>query len=239
MADALSFTRATIVGAGLAGLSAAVDLRKAGIVVEISDSAAHAGGRCRSYHDPQLGLTIDNGNHLVLSGNPAVARFRAAVGATTPLAGPAHADFVFQDLTSAKRWTVRINDGAIPWWIAVPTRRVPGSRVGDYLPFAKLLSIREGRIDQRIATSGPAWSHLLEPVLLAALNTAPAESSTTLAANVLRETIAKGGRAMRPRVADPSLGAAFIDPALAWLADRGSAVSLPDRTGPRTIRPAW
>lgn len=226
MVDALSFERATIAGAGLAGLSAAVALRDAGVAVSIADSAAQAGGRCRSYHDPQLGLTIDNGNHLVLSGNPAVARFRSAVGATTPLAGPDHADFTFHDLNGARRWTVRINDGAIPWWVAVPARRVPGSRISDYLLFAKLLSNREGRIDQRIATSGPAWSHLLEPVLLAALNTAPGESSATLAANLLRETIAKGGRAMRPRVAEPSLGAAFIDPALAWLAARGSAVVL-------------
>jgi squalene-associated FAD-dependent desaturase len=222
----LNFTRATIAGAGLAGLSAAVALRKAGVAVSISDSAAQAGGRCRSYHDPQLGLTIDNGNHLVLSGNPAVERFRSAVGATTPLAGPDHADFTFHDLASAKRWTVRINDGAVPWWVATPARRVPGSRISDYLPFAKLLSNREGRIDQRVATSGRAWTHFLEPVLLAALNTAPGESSTVLAANVLRETIAKGGRAMRPRVAEPSLGAAFIDPALAWLEMQGSKVTL-------------
>lgn len=226
MADPLSFTRATIAGAGLAGLATAVALRKAGVAVSISDSAAQAGGRCRSYHDPQLGLTIDNGNHLVLSGNPAVARFRSAVGATTPLAGPDHADFTFQHLGNGKRWTVRINDGPLPWWIAAPSRRVPGSRIADYLVFAKLLSNREGRIDQRISTTGPAWSHLLEPVLLAALNTAPGESSTMLAANVLRETIARGGRAMRPRVAEPSLGAAFIDPALAWLGVRQTPVRL-------------
>jgi len=224
--DALSFTRATIAGAGLAGLSAAVALRQAGLAVSLADSAAQAGGRCRSYHDPQLGLTIDNGNHLVLSGNPAVARFRAAVGATAPLAGPDHADFTFQDLADGKRWTVRINDGALPWWVAVPGRRVPGSRLRDYLPLARLLSNREGRIDRRIAVSGPVWSRLLHPVLLAALNTDPAESSTALTANVLRETIARGGRSMRPRVAEPSLGAAFIDPALAWLEARGAPVAL-------------
>ncbi|MES2057915.1 MAG: hydroxysqualene dehydroxylase HpnE [Pseudomonadota bacterium] len=226
MADALSFTRATIAGAGLAGLCAAVTLRKAGVAVSIADSAAQAGGRCRSYHDPQLGLTIDNGNHLVLSGNPAVARFRSAVSATTPLTGPDHADFTFQDLTNSKRWAVRINDGAVPWWIAAPARRVPGSRISDYLPLAKLLSNREGRIDQRIATHGPVWSLLLEPILLAALNTAPGESSALLAANVLRETIAKGGRAMRPLIAEPSLAAAFIDPALAWLDSQKTPVTL-------------
>jgi len=222
----VSFTRATIAGAGLAGLSAAVALTEAGVAVTIGEASAQAGGRCRSYHDPQLGLTIDNGNHLVLSGNPAVARFRSQIRATAPLAGPEHADFTFQDLKTGKRWTVRINDGPIPWWIAAPSRRVPGSRVTDYLPLAKLLGTAEGRIDARIVPQGPVWSHLIEPVLLAALNTAPAEGSTRLAANVLRETVAKGGRAMRPRIAEPSLGAAFIEPALGWLGARGTAVTL-------------
>ncbi len=121
---------------------------------------------------------------------------------------------------------MRINDGPVPWWIAAPGRRVPGSGVTDYLRLARLLSGREGRIDARIATNGPVWSRLIEPVLLAALNTAPGEGSARLAAGVLRETVAKGGRAMRPRIAEPSLGAAFIDPALAWLDVRGSAVAL-------------
>ena len=75
----MTFARATIAGAGLAGLSAAVRLAEAGVRVRIADSAAQAGGRCRSYYDRQLGLTIDNGNHLVLAGNEAVARFRTTI----------------------------------------------------------------------------------------------------------------------------------------------------------------
>ena len=61
--------RARVIGAGMAGLSAAVELTRAGFAVSVSDGAAQAGGRCRSYHDPQLDRVIDNGNHLVLSGN--------------------------------------------------------------------------------------------------------------------------------------------------------------------------
>jgi len=215
-----------VVGAGLAGLSAAVALAKAGVAVQVADGAAQAGGRCRSYHDPQLGLTIDNGNHLVLSGNDAVMRFRRTVEAQGALAGPDAADFSFADLRTGERWTVRINDGPLPWWVLAPSRRVPGSRAADYLPLARLLGRRDERIDARIATSGPVWERLLEPVLLAALNTAPAESSAALAAGVLRETVARGGRAMRPRVAEPTLAAAFIDPAVDWLARHGGTLTL-------------
>jgi squalene-associated FAD-dependent desaturase len=215
----LTFTRATIAGAGLAGLSAAVHLVEAGVAVRIADSAAQAGGRCRSYHDPQLGLTIDNGNHLVLAGNAAVARFRATIGATIPLAGPDHADFAFADVASGDRWTIRINDGRVPWWVLAKDRRVPGSSTADYLRLAPLLGGGAGEtVADRITTAGPVWAKLMEPVLLAVLNTPPARGSAALTAAVLRETLLRGGRATLPRIAEPTLGAAFVDPALAWLA---------------------
>lgn len=217
----MSAPRVFIAGAGLAGLSAAVVLADAGVAVSLSDSAAQAGGRCRSYRDPALGLMIDNGNHLVLSGNPAVATYRKAIGASEPLAGADHADFAFADLASGNRWTVRINDGRLPWWTAIPGRRVPGTSLGDYLPLARLLRAGNAPVGAVIPTSGPLWERFVAPVLLAALNTEPEQASSALAGRVLRETLARGGRAMRPRIAQPTLAAAFIDPALAWLAKLG------------------
>ncbi|MDH7974705.1 FAD-dependent oxidoreductase, partial [Sphingomonas sp. AR_OL41] len=38
-----------------------------------------------------------------------------------------------------------------------------------------------------------------------------------------------GGAAMRPRIAEPTLAAAFVDPALAWLARGGASVTLGQR----------
>ena len=215
----------TIAGAGMAGLSAAVTLAKAGVAVSLADGAAQAGGRCRSYHDPQLGLTIDNGNHLVLSGNAAVQRLRETVGAPA-MAGPDHADFAFADLASGERWTVAINDGRLPWWIAAPRRRVPGTRLADYLKLARLMTgAPDQTVGDRIDAHGTLWDRFLDPILLAVLNTPSATGSARLTANVLRETVAKGGRAMRPRIAHPNLAAAFVDPALDWLAGNGASVA--------------
>ncbi len=66
----------------------------------------------------------------------------------------------------------------------------------------------------------------MEPFLLAALNTTAVEGDAGLAAAVIRETLAKGGAAYRPRVAEPTLAAAFVDPALAFLAAQGAVVRL-------------
>ena len=60
---------AHIIGAGISGLSAAVRLANAGFKVAVHEATHQAGGRCRSYFDGATNLTIDNGNHLLLSGN--------------------------------------------------------------------------------------------------------------------------------------------------------------------------
>lgn len=211
-----------VIGAGLAGLSAAVRLTLAGRQVVVHEAAGQAGGRCRSYHDPALDMEIDNGNHLLLSANHAALDFLRIIGAADQLIGPPHADFPFVDLKTGERWTLRIGDGRIPWWIFDAKRRVPGTTARDYLAFGRLLwPPRDAAIGQVIACKGALYARLVGPLLLAALNTAPPEGSAALAGAVLRATVAAGGRACRPLIARDGLGPTFIAPALAWLASRG------------------
>jgi len=211
-----------VIGAGLAGLSAAVRLTEAGQKVVVHEAAGQAGGRCRSYHDPALDMEIDNGNHLLLSANHAALDFLRIIGTADKLAGPPHANFPFVDLATGARWTLRIGDGRIPWWIFDANRRVPGTTARDYLGFARLLRPpRDAAVGEVIACKGTLYDRLLGPLLLAALNTAPAEGSAALAAAILRETIVAGGRACRPLIARDGLGPTFIAPALDRLASRG------------------
>jgi len=219
--------RAHVIGAGLAGLAAAVRLAERGWSVSLSEASPQPGGRCRSYHDPALGLTIDNGNHLVLSGNRAVHAYLARIGAADRLAGPADARFPYHDLRDGTRWVLHPNRGRMPWWLLARDRRVPGSRPRDYLPLARLLRAgRDATVGDVLPTTGPVWDRLLDNFLVAALNTPARAGSAALAGAIVRETLARGGGACRPRIASPTLAAAFVEPAVEWLEARGAALRL-------------
>lgn len=229
--DALSLREATVVGAGLAGLSAAIGLVRAGIRVRLVDAAPRGGGRCRSYHDAQLGQVIDNGNHFVFSGNQAVQRFCETIGSRAMLHGPDHAIFAFHDLRDDSRWTMAVNDGPVPFWLFDPQQRAPGTTIADHLALARLAIVRGGsrRIGTMVPTSGPIWDRVIEPMMLAVLNCPPEQGSARLAGRFLRESFVRGGRACRTMVALPTLDAALINPALAWLAKHGVEVGFSTR----------
>jgi hydroxysqualene dehydroxylase len=216
-----------IIGAGLAGLAAAVALSKRGRQVAVHEATGFAGGRCRSYHDVALGMTIDNGNHLLLSGNHAALAFLRDIGAAHRLPVPPAAAFDFIDLESRERWTLRLSEGRLPWWILDSGKRVPGTRALDYLKLARLLWPPAGKpIGEVIACAGPLYARLVEPLLLAALNIAPPQGSAKLAGAVIRETLAAGGAACRPLIARDGLSATMIEPALACLAQHGANLRL-------------
>jgi squalene-associated FAD-dependent desaturase len=219
-----------IIGGGLAGLAAALQLAGGQHDVVLYEAARQAGGRCRSYYDSTLGLTIDNGNHLLLSGNHAVRDFLRRVGNENALEGPPDARFPFIDLATGESWVLHPNAGFFPWWIFAPKRRVPDTKPSDYLALLKLVMARKGQsIGQVMRCDGKLYERLWHPFFLAALNTEPAESAAAPAAAVIRETLMKGAGACRPLVAVQGLTSAFIDPALRFLESRNASVRLEQR----------
>jgi squalene-associated FAD-dependent desaturase len=214
-----------IVGAGLAGLSAAVRLSENGAAIVLHEAARQAGGRCRSFFDETINATIDNGNHLLLSGNRAALAYLDAIGARDELTGPGRCEIAFADMATNERWTIRVNEGPLPWWLLVEERRTPGVRIFDYLGALRLLwAPKRAKLADVIACSGRLYERLWRPFFLAALNMEPKDASAALAAATLRETLAKGGRACHPLVAAHGLSRAFVDPALRLLQKRGAQV---------------
>ena len=218
-------SRVHIIGAGLAGLSAAVALTGAGREVTLYEAGPAAGGRCRSYFDRGLGCRIDNGNHLILSGNRATTGFLDTIGGRHLLGGPGRAMFPFLDVASGERWTVEPDPGPIPWWVFRRDRRVPGTGLIEY---AQLLRLRgagdETTVSQALDPRSALYRRLLEPLAVAALNTAPDAALARLLDSVVRETLMRGGRACIPLYPTIGLSETFIDPALAWLTARGAVL---------------
>ena len=211
-----------VVGAGLAGLSAAVRLAQRGRRVVVHEAQGAPGGRCRTFHDPRLDREIDNGNHLVLTGNRSVRGYLAAVGAEAELVAEPDAAFAFADLATGARWRVAMNSGPVPWWIAVPGRRVPGTRLADYVSGLRIaLAGRDATVAEAVPGRGALWERFWEPLTLAAVNTTPERASARLLWRVLAETFARGAAHARPMLAPRGLGHALVDPAVRWLAGRG------------------
>lgn len=217
--------RVHVVGAGMAGLAAAVRFAEQGAPVVLHEATGQAGGRCRSFFDETLERTIDNGNHLLLSGNCAALAYLKRLGAEATLAGPAEARFPFFDLKTGERWALTLPRGPVPVWLLFPRRRVPGTRLADY---ASILRVLLASADATVAATAGAGSALYarfwEPLTVAVLNAPPERAAARLLRPVLRETFLRGGAYCMPRIARHGLSESFVQPALSYLSGRGADI---------------
>jgi hydroxysqualene dehydroxylase len=207
-----------VIGAGLAGLAAAIALSDAGCPVRLYEATGHAGGRCRSYFDAELGCRLDNGNHLLLAGNRAALAYLDRIGAHDTVAGPGDAVFSFVDAATEERWTLRPNRGPLPWWILSAVRRVPGTRPADYLAALALRrAAPSATVTEVMDRRYPLFRRLWEPLAVAALNTGAEQASARLFWRILSETLGRGAAACRPLLPREGLSETFVDPALRHL----------------------
>ena len=223
--------RAYVIGAGLAGLAAATALAARGMQVTLFEAAGQAGGRCRSYFDPAFDGVIDNGNHLVLSGNHAVHAYLARIGARKVLAGPARAQFAFADLASGARWALQPNDGPLPWWVGVEI--APGA--GH--PRRRLCRLCQAAVGRQAPDHGrccwpcrgPLWDRLMHPFLLAALNTEPKEASARLAGAIAARNLGQRRPGLSPPHRHAHLGGGLHRSGAGIPAAQGGQVRLGER----------
>jgi squalene-associated FAD-dependent desaturase len=218
---------AHIIGAGISGLSAGVRLANAGYLVHVHEATQQVGGRCRSYFDAATNLTIDNGNHLLLSANRHALAYARMIGSEAGLVGPAQAQFAFVDIATGQRWLLDLGDGRLPLWVFDESRRVPDTRLTDYLALSPLIWAGTSKlIGDTIPCKGILYDRLVQPLLLAALNCDPPEGSAGLAGAIVRETLLAGGQACRPLVARDGLSKVLIDPAIEFLQNKNGSVRI-------------
>lgn len=218
-------TTVHVIGAGMSGLSCALRLAQAGCRVVLYEAAGHAGGRCRSLVDKELGCLIDNGSHMLLGANTATKTFLADIGTLGDLTEVAPAAFPFHDAATGERWRLRPNAGPIPVWPWFRNRRVPGSYPWHYLSLLRLARARaEQTVADCVGTAPPLYENFWQPISRAVLNTDASEGSARLLWAMLSETFFKGEAACRPLYFGKGLSPTLVDPAVVEIERLGGSV---------------
>jgi len=192
-----------VVGAGIAGLVAAISLAEAGRAVCLWEAGPQAGGRVRSFADQHFGHMLDNGAHLLLSGNQTVLELLARAGGADGLIMPGDGRINLHDRQSGAVHCLRPGG-----W--------NGLRLGDVLGLVKLLrSGAETSVADCLAST-PAWQRLWQPMAVAALNTPPQQAIAPALAAILRASLLRGAAASRPLFPRRGWSVDVIDPLLAY-----------------------
>lgn len=206
-----------IIGGGMAGLAAAVEIAGSGQRVTVYEAGRACGGRARSYEDKRLGCRIDNGNHMLLSANDLVFRYLGLTGALDTVGGPSRPVFPFVDLEKPKQWSLELSSGRVPWWLFNKKRRVPGMHLKEALSLQKILAAGPETTVSECLVPGELSRRLLDPFSISVVNTPSDVASAALLASVVRLSLAKGGAACLPRYPREGLSESLVDPALEHL----------------------
>ncbi|WP_374326323.1 hydroxysqualene dehydroxylase HpnE [Azonexus sp.] len=223
--------KVAVVGAGWAGLAAAVDLTRRGAAVTLYEAGRVAGGRGRSVTID--GHTLDNGQHLLLGAYRETLALMRSVGADPDtLFDCRPLQVVDRDgfCLALPRWPAPFN---VAWGLlTAATVDLPEKlKTALWMQRVKWRGFRLTR-DESVADwldaagqSGVLRRKLWEPLCLAALNTPAERASAQLFANVLRDSLGSPRRAdtdlLLPRV---PFGELLPEPACRWLAANGATL---------------
>ncbi len=202
-----------VVGAGLAGLSAATRLAAAGRDVHVVDAAGHAGGRLAT--ERVDGFTVDRGFQVLNTGYPRVADLDLDAldlgwfwtGAIVRVDGRAHRVVDPRRHPAAALDTLRAPLGPLPRKAAIGAF---SARAG-YLPVRTLLAAPERTADEALRAAGVgdlALERFLRPFLAGVLLEAELETSSRYLDLVWRSFV-------RGRVGLPAAGMQSIGEQLA------------------------
>ena len=94
-----------VIGAGAAGLSAALRLAESGVKVVVLEAGKLLGGRARSFMRSSTGLELDWGPHLFMAANPALRSLLERVGAAADVLFPPSLEMTYRirDAQSPRR----------------------------------------------------------------------------------------------------------------------------------------
>lgn len=222
-------TRIAIIGAGYAGLAAAVELARAGHAVTVFESSRVMGGRARVVEKD--GYRLDNGQHIMLGAYTETLRLLRflKVSPKRLLSLP----FV---LHVPGRLTLKAAALPAPFHLALGLLRSRELSWADRFAMLRLIRFLK-RCQWKLGTDYPV-SELLsrtrqtpllrelvwEQLCVAALNTPVSEASAQVFANVLRDSVAASASASEMLIPRVDLTELLPVPAAVYLAMNGGTI---------------
>ena len=224
--------RVAVVGAGWAGLAAAVTLAEQGVPVTVFEASRSLGGRARRVSVEGVGL--DNGQHVLIGAYRETLRLMRKVGADPdrllvrlPL-----------ELRYADGFHLRAPRLPYPLNLLFALLRAKGLDLAQSfsaLRFMASLGVRRFRIEPDCSVarlldvqkqSGALRTHLWEPLCVSALNTPVGSASAQVFVNVLRDGLTGSSDASDLLIARTDLGRVFPEPAAEYVKAHGGAIEL-------------
>ncbi|HLR12282.1 MAG TPA: hydroxysqualene dehydroxylase HpnE [Burkholderiaceae bacterium] len=188
-----------IVGAGWAGLAAAVEAADGGHQVTVFESAHTLGGRARRVERPWMGITLDNGQHILLSAYRHTLALMQRLG-QNPDARFQRLKLNLQALDG--RYRLTLANAPAPWHLVGGLLRAQGLCWQDKWQLARAMQHMQRRGWQvapagitlhdwldRHCPSAVLYQHFWQPLCLAAMNTPVEHACAQLFANVLRDSL--------------------------------------------------
>ncbi len=231
-----------IIGAGVAGLSAAVEMGKTGRHPLLLEAAGIPGGRARSHFDPRFERPMDNGPHLIIGAYCHFLEFLRTIGSRHLLQDPGAIRYLFQNRKGDKRLL------ACPGWLPAPLHLLAGLiRFCRGDPRDLISALRLARDLERSAKnagkeeqtrsvtewlqrdlkqSDRLFQQLWGPLTLAALNEPPASAEAGLFAEVLRRAFLEDPQGALPLFPTAPLSQLIAEPALALIQKQGGSIRL-------------
>jgi hydroxysqualene dehydroxylase len=240
-----------VIGAGFAGLSAAVRLTGRGARVLVLEARSRLGGRATAFHDRETGELVDNGQHVLLGCYTETFEFLREIGAAENVSVPSQLRVTMIDRAGvvsrlecpALPSPLHLVAGAFDWAALSWRDRFALLRMSTPLRLAIRQAQRarqcsdrsEGRIAASPGETVENWlirngqtprlrEMLWDPLALAALNQSPATAAAPVFARVLAEMF--GGDAGAAAITLPAkpLHVMYAEPARALIERRGGAV---------------
>ncbi|MDL5032188.1 hydroxysqualene dehydroxylase HpnE [Pelomonas sp. APW6] len=224
--------RIAVIGAGWAGLSAALALQAEGHDLSVFEMAPAPGGRARSLPPDEAGPPLDNGQHILIGAYTETLDLLASLGLAqaslfrrSPL-----------QLTDAAGRGLRLPKGPPQLtfaWAVLHARHWSWSAQFSVLGFCLGWALRGFRCRESLTVRElcqgmhrQPYEELVAPLCVAALNTPAEQASARVFLRVLKDALFSGRGSADLLLPRQPLSAVLPDPALAALRARGARVQL-------------